>query len=34
MSVRACTMMMGKNDTSKMLKYQNKYRAVIKNNPN
>ena len=34
MSVRACTMMMGKNDTSKMLRYQNKYRAVIKNNPN
>lgn len=33
MSVRACTMMMGKNDTSKMLRYQNKYRAVIKNNP-
>lgn len=33
MSVRACTMQMGENDTSKMLRFQNKYRAVIKNNP-
>ncbi len=32
-SVRACTLEMGGGDTRKMLRYQNKYRAVIKNDP-
>lgn len=33
MSVRACTLNMGGGDTKKMLRYQNKYRAVIKSDP-
>ncbi len=32
-SVRACTLEMGKGDTRAMLRYQNKYRALVKNNP-
>lgn len=32
-SVRACTLKMGNGDTKAMLRYQNKYRALIKNNP-
>jgi len=32
-SVRACTLEMGRGDTRAMLRYQNKYRALIKNNP-
>lgn len=33
MSVRACTLNMGEGDTRKMLRYQNKYRAVVKGDP-
>ncbi len=33
MSVRACTLNMGEGDTRKMLRYQNKYRAVVKSDP-
>ncbi|MGI6169147.1 MAG: hypothetical protein ACOYI4_05435 [Christensenellales bacterium] len=33
MSVRACTLRMGKGDNKAMLRYQNKYRSIIKNNP-
>lgn len=33
MSVRACTLEMGKGDTKAMLRYQNKYRSVLKNDP-
>jgi hypothetical protein len=32
-SVRACTLEMGKGDNKAMLRYQNKYRSVIRNNP-
>lgn len=32
-SVRACTLSLGGGDTKAMLRYQNKYRAVIKNDP-
>ena len=32
-SVRACTLKMGEGDTRAMLRYQNKYRALVKNNP-
>lgn len=32
-SVRACTLMMGDGDTRAMLRYQNKYRSLIKTNP-
>ena len=32
-SVRACTLNMGGNDNKAMLRFQNKYRSVIKNNP-
>ncbi len=32
-SVRACTLDMGRGDTRAMLRYQNKYRALVKNNP-
>lgn len=32
-SVRACALNMGKGDTRLMLRYQNKYRALIKNEP-
>lgn len=32
-SVRACTLSMGSNDTRAMLRYQNKYRSLIKTNP-
>ena len=32
-SVRACTLKLGGGDTKAMLRYQNKYRAMIKNNP-
>ena len=32
-SVRACTLKMGGNDNKSMLRFQNKYRSVIKNNP-
>lgn len=32
-SVRACTLSMGHGDTKAMLRYQNKYRSVIKNDP-
>ena len=32
-SVRACTLEMGEGDTKAMLRYQNKYRALIKNDP-
>lgn len=33
MSVRACTLELGGGDTRAMLRYQNKYRALLKNNP-
>lgn len=33
MSVRACTLNMGEGDTRRMLRYQNKYRAVVKSDP-
>ena len=33
MSVRACTLKMGNGDNKAMLRYQNKYRSVIKHNP-
>ncbi len=33
MSVRACTLNMGGGDTRRMLRYQNKYRAVVKSDP-
>ncbi|MGI6160623.1 MAG: SANT/Myb-like DNA-binding domain-containing protein [Christensenellales bacterium] len=33
MSVRGCTMKMADGDRSKMLRYQNKYRSVIRTNP-
>ena len=33
MSVRACTLEMGGGDTRSMLRYQNKYRALLKSNP-
>jgi hypothetical protein len=33
MSVRACTLKMGGGDNKAMLRYQNKYRSTIKNNP-
>lgn len=32
-SVRACTLNMGNGDTRAMLRYQNKYRSVVKNDP-
>lgn len=32
-SVRACTLQMGGGDNKAMLRYQNKYRSLIKNNP-
>lgn len=32
-SVRACTLRMGGGDTKAMLRYQNKYRSLIKNEP-
>lgn len=32
-SVRACTLRMGNGDNKAMLRYQNKYRSVIKTNP-
>lgn len=32
-SVRACTLAMGEGDNKAMLRYQNKYRSLIKNNP-
>jgi len=32
-SVRACTMSMGEGDTRAMLRYQNKYRSLLKNQP-
>ncbi len=32
-SVRACTLSMGNGDTRSMLRYQNKYRSVVKNDP-
>lgn len=32
-SVRACTLHMGNNDTRAMLRYQNKYRSLVKTNP-
>ena len=32
-SVRACTLEMANGDTREMLRYQNKYRSLIKNNP-
>lgn len=32
-SVRACTLSMGNGDNKAMLRYQNKYRSLIKNNP-
>ncbi len=32
-SVRACTLQMGANDTRAMLRYQNKYRSLVKTNP-
>ena len=32
-SVRACTLNMGDGDNKAMLRYQNKYRSLIKNNP-
>ncbi len=32
-SVRACTLALGNGDKKEMLRYQNKYRSVIKNNP-
>ncbi len=33
MSVRACTLAMGGGDNKAMLRYQNKYRSLIKNDP-
>ena len=33
MSVRACTLSMGNGDNRAMLRYQNKYRSLIKNDP-
>ena len=33
-SVRACTLCMGQGDTKTMLRYQNKYRSLIRTNPN
>ncbi len=32
-SVRACTLALGDGDTKAMLRYQNKYRAIVKNDP-
>ena len=32
-SVRACTLALGEGDNKSMLRYQNKYRSLIKNNP-
>lgn len=32
-SVRACTMRLANGDTRRMLRYQNKYRAILKNCP-
>lgn len=32
-SVRACTLELGRGDNKAMLRYQNKYRSVVKNNP-
>lgn len=32
-SVRACTLKMGNGDNKAMLRYQNKYRALVKNSP-
>ncbi len=32
-SVRACTLNMGNGDTRAMLRYQNKYRSVVKSDP-
>ena len=32
-SVRACTLCMGQGDTKTMLRYQNKYRSLIRTNP-
>lgn len=32
-SVRACTLAMGKGDNKAMLRYQNKYRSLVKSNP-
>jgi len=32
-SVRACTLAMGNGDNKLMLRYQNKYRSLVKNNP-
>ena len=32
-SVRSCTLAMGNGDTRSMLRYQNKYRSVIKKDP-
>ena len=32
-SVRACTLALGNGDTKVMLRYQNKYRAIVKNDP-
>ena len=32
-SVRACTLSMGQGDTKTMLRYQNKYRALLRTNP-
>lgn len=32
-SVRACTLRMGQGDTKTMLRYQNKYRSLIRTNP-
>lgn len=33
MSVRSITMQMGGGDKKAMLRYQNKYRSLVKNNP-
>ena len=33
MSVRACTLQMGNGDNRAMLRYQNKYRSLLKSNP-
>ena len=33
LSVRACTMRLADGDTRRMLRYQNKYRALLKNSP-
>ena len=32
-SVRACTLRIAQGDTRRMLRYQNKYRALLKNRP-